>query len=93
MNTLTIKGGRNRLGEREIVSNIVLHTGKIYTIVGNTGSGKSRLIKDIEQLVQGDSITQRSILLDETPVEPEQRGQLSNMLVAHLGQNMRFSLD
>lgn len=61
--------------------------------MGNTGSGKSRLIKDVEQLAQGDSVTGRTILLDGTPVSRSRRQMLSGQMVAHLGQNMRFVLD
>ena len=61
--------------------------------MGNTGSGKSRFIKDIEQLACGDSVTGRRILLDDASVPPAERQNVSAHLVAHLGQNMRFVLD
>ena len=66
---------------------------QLYTIVGNTGSGKSRLIKDIEQLANHDTITQRSVFIDDTNFSWEERQQRSLHFVAHLGQNMRFMLD
>ena len=55
MENLTILPGRNRQGQPEDFISIHLARGRLYTIVGNTGSGKSRLIKDVEQLAQGDS--------------------------------------
>ena len=88
MENLTILPGRNRQGQPEDFISIHLTRGRLYTIVGNTGSGKSRLIKDVEQLAQGDSVTGRTILLDGTPVSRSRR-----QMVAHLGQNMRFVLD
>lgn len=93
MESLTILPGHDRQGQLEDFSSIHLARGKLYTIVGNTGSGKSRLIKDIEQLAQGDSVTGRTILLDGAPVPRSRRQILSGQLVAHLGQNMRFVLD
>lgn len=61
--------------------------------MGNTGSGKSRFIKDVEQLAHGDSVTRRRVLLDGVEIPAERRQSLSSQLVAHLGQNMRFVLD
>ncbi len=85
MKNLTIIGGYDKTGNKENIETLTLSIGELYTIVGNTGSGKSRLIKDIEQLATGESITKRKIIIDDdTPHEA---------LMAHLGQNMRFVLD
>lgn len=93
MQTLTILPGIGKDGRKENYDAIELKKGSLYTIVGNTGSGKSRLIKDIEQLAGGDTITQRQILLDGAVVPLEQRRGASEQLVSHLGQSMRFVLD
>lgn len=93
MNTVTILGGRDKAGETEGLGSLTLKKGELYTIVGNTGSGKSRLIKDVEQLADGDSVTGRRIFLDGRPVPRQERQVLSAGLVAHLSQNMRFILD
>ena len=93
MECLTILPGHDKRGTVESFLPIHLKRGQLYTIVGNTGSGKSRLIKDVEQLAQGDSVTARTILLDGAPVSRCHRQRLSGQLVAHLGQNMRFVLD
>jgi ABC-type lipoprotein export system ATPase subunit len=93
MTNLSILPGKDRVGKAECFDEIRLERGNPYSIVGSTGSGKSRLIKDIEQLVDGDSITGRRILLDGQPVGKERRNRLSNSLIAHLGQNMKFVLD
>ena len=50
MKNLTILRGHGKGGVPEPFQSIVLSRGDLWTIVGNTGSGKSRLIKDIEQL-------------------------------------------
>ncbi len=93
MHTLTVLGGHDKSGSPEGFDTLTLKSGELYAIVGNTGSGKSRLIKDIEQLADGDSITGRRVLLDNATVNRQQRQKLSLGLMAHLGQNMRFSLD
>ena len=91
--TLTICPGTDKSGAAETFAPIVLKRGMLYAIVGNTGSGKSRLIKDVEQLVSGDSVTGRTVLLNGKAVASEQRRAVGSRLVAHLSQNMRFVLD
>lgn len=93
MKNLTILRGHGKGGVPEPFQSIVLSRGELWTIVGNTGSGKSRLIKDIEQLSDGDSVTGRHVLLDGAAVPIDCRQRESTRLVAHLGQNMRFVLD
>lgn len=93
MESMTIVAGHGMDGRREAIRPILLHRGMLVAVVGNTGAGKSRLVKDVEQLVAGDSVTGRTILLDGQPVESVKRNALSEGLVAHLGQNMRFMLD
>lgn len=93
MKQLTILPGHDKNRCPEPFSPLSLEPGDLCAIVENTGSGKSRLIKDIEQLAWGDSVTGRRILLDGAAVEPSRRQSLSGSLVAHLSQNMRFVLD
>lgn len=93
MQCITILPGRDKAGQAEPFSSLQLKRGELYTIVGDTGSGKSRLIKDIEQLADGDSVTGRRVLLDGQTPSREANRQQSEHLVAHLGQNMRFVLD
>ena len=93
MQSVTILPGRDKTGNPEPFQGVTLERGELCTIVGNTGSGKSRLIKDVEQLARGDSVTRRRVLLDGAEVPAERRQSLSSQLVAHLGQNMRFVLD
>ena len=93
MNTLTICRGRDRSGRDEAFTDIILERGELIVIVGNTGSGKTRLIRDIEQLTTGESITSRTILIDGNPVPLLEKHEMAVGLIAHLGQNMKFVLD
>lgn len=93
MNHLTILPGHDKDLCPERFDPIELEPGDLCAIAGNTGSGKSRLIKDIEQLANADSVTGRRILLDGSAVLPAGRLPASGNLVAHLSQNMRFVLD
>ena len=93
MNTLTICRGRDRSGKDEDFTDMTLKRGELIVIVGNTGSGKTRLIRDIEQLTTGESITSRTILIDGKPVPPQEKHEMAVGLIAHLGQNMKFVLD
>ena len=89
MKELTVISGYSKNGRKESFDSISFHTGELWAIVGPTGAGKSRFIKDIEMLVSGDSITRRRILVDGEIPKVESR----DSLIAHLGQNMRFVLD
>ncbi len=90
MYKVSVYAGYNKSNQKEDYEIITIQSGDVIAIVGDTGSGKSRFIKDIEQMVQGESITRRkiSIMKDGTICEP-----MPSDLIAHLGQNMRFMLD
>lgn len=91
--TLELFPGYDKDGIREQFAPLTMKRGELYTIVGSTGSGKSRLIKDIEQLAVGDSVTGRRIRLNGESLSGRQRLHASRAIVAHLAQNMRFVLD
>lgn len=97
--TVEITGGRGKSGQPEGVDSLLLQRGAIYALVGRTGSGKSRLIADIESVSSGEGITRRKVLINgKTGDELEGengRGwaQTRSRLVAHLSQSMNFVLD
>lgn len=93
METIRIFPGHDKTGAPERFAPLTMRRGELYTIVGDTGSGKSRLIKDIEQLACGDSATGRVVQLDGESLRGRRRLDCSGALVAHLSQNMRFVLD
>ncbi len=93
MKQLTILPGYDKNGTPEAFSSLTLTPGTLYAVVGHTGSGKSRFMKDLEQLADGSSVTGRRILIDGKPVPAKKRQERSSELVAHLSQSMRFVLD
>ncbi len=89
---VTIVAGRDKSGKKE-ACDVVLCPGEVVCIVGPTGSGKSRLLSDIECLARADTPSGRQILLNG--VLPDQTMRLSGdrQLVAQLSQNMNFVMD
>lgn len=92
VDAVTIIGGydKNRCPENSVIR---LPKGSITSIVGPTGSGKSRLLADIEWLAQGDTPTGRKILINDKVPDSELRFSLEHKLVAQLSQNMNFVMD
>lgn len=89
---IAILGGRTKSGDQEEFS-LTIKSGEIVSIVGPTGSGKSRLLADIECLAQRDTPTRRSILVNGKTLEDEERFAMDGRLVAQLSQNMNFVMD
>ncbi len=90
--TITVLGGHDKSGMPEL-SNWAISVGEIVSIVGPTGSGKSRLLADIECLADRDTPTGRKILVDGRELLEEERFELEGKLVAQLSQNMNFVMD
>lgn len=90
--SITILGGHDKFGNRENI-NLELKIGEVISIVGPTGSGKSRLLADIECLAQRDTPTDRQIMLNGQVPDIKQRFSIENKLVAQLSQNMNFVMD
>ena len=91
--SLTILPGQNKSGEAENFDKLEILPSHIVSIVGPTGSGKSRLLADIEWAAQGDTPTKRSILINNQPPDLKWRYSPNNKLVAQLSQNMNFVMD
>ena len=92
VSSITINGGMNKTKELENVS-LTIVPGEIISIVGPTGSGKSRLLNDIECLAQGDTPTGRQILVNGAELDELRRFEMDGKLVAQLSQNMNFIMD
>lgn len=90
---LTILPGRNKSGQPESFCALEMVPSQIVSIVGPTGSGKSRLLADIEWAAQGDTPTGRSILINGQAPDPKWRYSPNHKLVAQLSQNMNFVMD
>ncbi len=92
ISSITILGGRDKAGKPEMVE-LTITPGEIVSIVGPTGSGKSRLLEDIECLAQRDTPTSRQILINGSVPDLNKRFSTGGKLVAQLSQNMNFVMD
>ncbi len=91
--SITIVSGNNKSGDKENFESITINSGEIICIVGPTGSGKSRLLADIEWLAQEDTPTKRKILINGEVPNKLNRFSGSKKMVAQLSQNMNFVMD
>jgi len=90
---ITIKGGYDKQGNEEPLKEVIIKKGEIFGVVGPTGSGKSSLIGDIEQLAQKDTFSKRKILVNDEEPSYEDRTNPRKKMVAQLSQNMNFLAD
>lgn len=91
--SLTILPGHYKTGVNERFSDLTIKKNEIISIVGPTGSGKSRLLGDIEWAARNDTPTGRTILINGKEPEKKWRYSSSEKLVAQLSQNMNFVMD
>lgn len=91
--SLTILAGCDKNGEKENFDSITLNKSDIIAVVGPTGSGKSRLLADIEWMAQGDTPTKRKILINGQEPTNKMRFSTQDKIVAELSQNMNFVMD
>jgi ABC-type lipoprotein export system ATPase subunit len=89
---LQVLPGRDKSGLHEPLG-LELRTGQVTAVVGPTGSGKSRLLEDIECLAQQDTPTLRTVLVDDVRPTDEARFASEGRLVAQLSQTMTFVMD
>ena len=90
---ITITGGRAKDGSDEPVRELTIKVGEVVCIVGPTGSGKSRLLADIEWVARGDTPTGRHVTINGQVPEDKWRFSSEYKLVAQLSQNMNFVMD
>ncbi len=93
VNSIAVIGGRNKSGDDEPVRELNVTVGEVVCIVGPTGSGKSRLLADIEWVARGDTPTGRRVLIDGVEGDERWRTSGDRKLVAQLSQNMNFVMD
>ncbi|MCT4541955.1 MAG: ATP-binding cassette domain-containing protein [Vallitalea sp.] len=93
VDSLTIIAGHDKSGNDEGFGEITINKSEIISIVGPTGSGKSRLLADIEWTAMKDTPTGRSILINGEEPDKKWRFSSGNKLVAQLSQNMNFVMD
>ena len=91
--SLTIIAGQDKDGKQEEFGEFTVMAGEVISIVGPTGSGKSRLLADIEWVAQADTPTSRRILLNGGEPDKKWRFSIEDKLVAQLSQNMNFIMD
>ena len=91
--SLTLLPGYDKSRNPEGFKELTIRKSEIISIVGPTGSGKSRLLPDIEWTAQNDTPTGRTILIDGEIPDKKWRFSSNNRLVAQLSQNMNFVMD
>jgi len=91
--SIAVQGGRDKGGDPEPVRELTARVGEVVCIVGPTGSGKSRLLADIEWVARGDTPTGRRVLVDGAEGDERWRTSGDRKLVAQLSQNMNFVMD
>lgn len=85
--------GHNKDGEMEGYDEFIINKSEMIAIVGPTGSGKSRLLADIEWIANDDTPTGRRILINGEQSDNKWRFSSNHKLVAQLSQNMNFVMD
>ena len=92
IDSMRIIGGVNKKGEAENFE-LEVKSGEVICIVGPTGSGKSRLLADIEWMAMGDTPTKRHIKINGADPDKSWRFSPEHKPVAQLSQNMNFVMD
>ncbi len=93
VSTVHLFPGRDKSGVSERFSELTIRRGEIVSVVGPTGSGKSRLLADLEWMAQEDTPTGRKVLINGTTPDTKWRFSSADKLVAQLSQNMNFVMD
>ena len=86
---LTVLPGTDKFGRSEPYGTLEFEAGRTVAIVGPTGSGKTRLLADLERLSPGDSPTRRRVSLRGVPPAVV----AADRAVARISQSMQFFLD
>ena len=92
INSITICRGKDKSGVPE-KTDITINAGETICICGATGSGKNRLLEDIEYVANADSPTGRTIMINNKIPTEEERLYFETKLCARLSQTMNFVMD
>ena len=90
--SFTVYGGFDKDRKPEIIE-VTLHKGDCACVCGKTGSGKTRLLEDIEYLASGDSPSGRKMRINGLELTEELRLELENRFCACLSQSMNFVME
>ena len=90
---ISIIGGLDKDGHPENIQRLDIEAGEVLAVVGPTGSGKTQLISDIEQYADGETLTGRSILINDLPLDQHLPHRGFRYLIAEVSQNMNFVID
>ena len=90
--SFTVYGGFDKDRKPEIIE-VTLHKGDCACVCGKTGSGKTRLLEDIEYLASGDSPSGRKMQINGLELTEELRLELENRFCACLSQSMNFVME
>lgn len=93
IDSLTLVAGHDKSLVTEAFGSFTINKSEIIAIVGPTGSGKSRLLADIEWTADKDTPTGRQIKINGSVPDKKWRFASGNKLVAQLSQNMNFVMD
>ncbi|MGO3751393.1 MAG: ATP-binding cassette domain-containing protein [Peptoniphilaceae bacterium] len=93
LKSISVVAGKDKFGNKENYNVLQINKSEIVSIVGPTGSGKSRLLADIEWVADRDTQTNRKILINGKDADKKWRFSTNNKLVSQLSQNMNFVMD
>lgn len=93
IDSISIIGGKDKDGAEEAITRLSIGAGEILAVVGTTGSGKSMLIADIEQWADGETPSQRYILINQMPAGDFAEDKVLRGMAAEVSQNMNFVMD
>ena len=91
--SITIRGGYDKSGNREPVQEVVFRMGDIASIVGPTGCGKTTLINDIELFANEDTPSGRCMMINGFPADSEAVSDTGSHPIALISQHTNFLSD
>ena len=89
---LAVREGTDKSGNPE-GAELILKKGDVICVTGTTGSGKTRLLEDIEYLASGDTPSKRKIYINGKLPDQNMRDKLENRMCAYLAQSMNFVME